>query len=269
MSGTRKLRRLLPLALLLGGCATSTSTTREAASPAEAARQGKVRIVDLGHPLSEEMPVFPGGVRLKSTTLGTVEHDGYYINEFHIGEHTGTHVDAPAHFIPGAATVDQLPTESLSGFAAVVDITSQVADNPDYEVSVEDVLAWERQHGPLGPQHLVLIRTGWASRWGDEARYRNTDTAGVMHFPGVSVAASQLLRERKVKALGIDTLSTDPGTSATFAQHRDFLGGGGYHIENLGDLSVLPPQGTFVVVAVLPVKGGSGAPARVLAFLEQ
>jgi kynurenine formamidase len=257
-----------PLALVLGACATPGSSgrePREASAPAE--WLARARVVELGHPLSPDMPLYPGGTPLGVKVLGTVEQDGYFIRHFTVGEHSGTHVDAPAHFAPGAATVDRLPPETLVGPAAVVDVTAQVAQNPDYTVSPADLEAWERQHGPLQPQHLVLIRTGWAARWPDEKRYRNADAAGVMHFPGLSVAASQLLRQRKVRAVGIDTLSTDPGPSATFEQHRDFLAGGGYHIENLADLSMLPPVGAFLVVSPLPVKDGSGAPARVFAFL--
>jgi kynurenine formamidase len=253
----------LPLALLLGACATLG--TRGAGSPA--AWLANARVIELGHPLSTDMPVFPGAEPLGVKVLGTVEHDGYFIRQLVVGEHLGTHVDAPAHFAPGAATVDRLPPEVLVGPAAVVDVTAQVAQNPDYEVSPADIEAWERAHGPLQPQHLVLLHTGWAARWPDEQRYRNADAAGVMHFPGLSVATSQLLRQRQVRAVGIDTLSTDPGPSTTFAQHRDFLAGGGYHIENLADLSKLPPVGAFLVVSPLPVKDGSGAPARVFAFL--
>ncbi|MBN1205594.1 MAG: cyclase family protein [Myxococcaceae bacterium] len=258
----------LPLALLLGGCATSGTRSHEpqgANSPA--AWLARARVVELGHPFAPDMPVFPGGVRLSAKVMGTVEHDGYYIRQLEIGEHTGTHVDAPAHFAAGSAPVDKLPPEALMGPAAVVDVTAQVAANPDYEVSPGDIEAWERKHGALQPQHLVLIRTGWAARWPDEQRYRNTDASGVMHFPGLSAAASRLLRQRQVRGIGIDTLSTDPGPSTTFEQHKDFLTGGGYHIENLADLSMLPPTGAFIVVSPLPVKDGSGAPARVFAFL--
>ncbi|HEX8436417.1 cyclase family protein [Archangium sp.] len=257
-----------PVALLLGACATSGNSgreSREASSPA--AWLARARVVDLAHPLTPDMPIFPGGAPLGVTVLGTVERDGYFIRQLVVGEHIGTHVDAPAHFAPGAATVDRIPPEMLMGPAAVVDVTAQVAQNPDYVVSPADLEAWEREHGPLQPQHLVLIRTGWAARWPDEKRYRNADAAGVMHFPGLSVAASHLLRQRQVRGVGIDTLSTDPGSNTTFEQHRDFLAGGGYHIENLADLSMLPPVGAFLVVSPLPVKDGSGAPARVFAFL--
>lgn len=258
----------LPLTLLLSACATPGNSgpgPRGASSPP--AWLARARVIDLGHPLSPDMPVFPGGTPLGVKVQGTVEHDGYFIRQLVVGEHVGTHVDAPAHFAPGAATVDKLPPEVLVGPAAVVDVTAQVAQNPDYEVSPADIETWERSHGPLQPQHLVLIRTGWAARWPDEKRYRNADAAGVMHFPGLSVATSQLLRQRQVRAVGIDTLSTDPGPSTTFAQHRDFLPGGGYHIENLADLSMLPPVGAFLVVSPMLVKDGSGAPARVFAFL--
>ncbi|HEX8702246.1 MAG TPA: cyclase family protein [Myxococcaceae bacterium] len=266
-TGYRKLLSF-PFALLLGACATAGSNGHESQSPdAPAAWLARARIVELSHALSPEMPVFPGGAPLGVTVQGTVERDGYFIRQLVVGEHVGTHVDAPAHFAPGATTVDKLPPEVLVGPAAVVDVTAQVAQNPDYAVSPADIEAWERTHGPLQPEHLVLIRTGWASRWPDEKRYRNTDAAGVMHFPGISVATSQLLRQRKVRAVGIDTLSTDPGPNLAFEQHKDFLAGGGYHIENLADLSKLPPVGAFLVVSPLPVKDGSGAPARVFAFL--
>lgn len=257
--------KLLPLswALLLTACATSGANGRES----QAEWLSRARIIELSHPLTPDMPVFPGGTPLGVKVLGTVERDGYFIRQLEVGEHVGTHVDAPAHFAVGLATVDQLPAEVLRGPAVVVDVTAQVARNPDYEVSPADIEAWEREHGPLQPHHLVLIRTGWASRWPDEQRYRNTDAAGVMHFPGLSVAASRLLRQRQVRAIGIDTLSTDPGHNVTFEQHKDFLAGGGYHIENLADLSSLPPVGAFLVVSPLFVKDGSGAPARVFAFL--
>jgi kynurenine formamidase len=258
----------LPLALLLGACVTSSPSGREPhAAGSLDAWLSRARVVELGHPLTSDMPVFPGGTRFSAKVLGTVERDGYFIRQLEVGEHIGTHVDAPAHFTPGTASVDKLPLEVLTGPAAVVDVTAQVARNPDYEVSPTDIEAWEREHGTLQPQHLVLFRTGWATRWPDEQRYRNTDAAGVMHFPGLSVAASRLLRQRQVRAIGIDTLSTDPGPSTTFEQHKDFLAGGGYHIENLADLSALPPTGAFVVVSPLWVKDGSGAPARVIAFL--
>jgi kynurenine formamidase len=115
----------------------------------------------------------------------------------------------------------------------------------------------------------VLVRTGWSERWPDEKLYRNIDAKGSMRFPGVSMAASRYLRERSVKCLGIDTLSTDPGLSKTFDQHKHFLAGGGYHLENLTGLQALPENGALIVVGALPIRDGSGAPARVLGLIPR
>jgi kynurenine formamidase len=225
------------------------------------------RVVDLTWPLGPDAPTYEGALSYSAEVQKNVEPDGYYIRKVTVVEHTGTHLDAPAHFAKGGATVDQIPVEQLVGAAAVVDVTAAVAANPDYAVTVGDLRAWEAKHGALGARSIVLIRTGWGARWHDAARYRNSDPQGVLHFPGVSVEASRYLTERGVRALGIDTLSTDPGPSTTFGEHKQFLGAGGYHVENVAHLDQLPESGATVVIAPIPFRGGSGAPARVLAFL--
>ena len=227
------------------------------------------RVIDLTQTLTTEMPVFPGGQPPAVETLGTVEKDGYFIQKLTLGEHTGTHVDAAAHFVSGQTTVEKIPVDWLVRQAAVVDISARVAGDPDAMLEPGDLKAWERRHGRLGQGACVLVRSGWSVRWPDEKLYRNTDARGAMHFPGVSVAASRYLRERGVKCLGIDTLSTDPGLSKTFDQHKQFLAGGGFHLENLTNLDALPPAGATIVVGVLPLSGGSGAPARVLALIPR
>ncbi|WP_242515650.1 cyclase family protein [Sorangium cellulosum] len=285
-AGARRARAhaLGPAAIALAACAPAAAppaVSAPAAAPPAAAAQAEgagqaapagldlaaARIVDLTHPITPEMPLFPGNKPYAAETLSTVEKDAYYSSRFSMDEHAGTHVDAPAHFKAGAETVEQIAPEQLVGPAAVVDVTAKVTASPDHQVSVEDLKAWEARHGALGPKHIVLIRTGWGARWSDPVKYRNQDAQGVMHFPGVSVEASRYLRERGVRCIGIDTLSTDPGPSQAFDQHRAFLGAGGYHIENLANLEQLPEAGAFVVVAPLPLARGSGAPARVLALL--
>lgn len=239
-----------------------------AAPPAPALLDvASARVIDLSHPITPEMPLFPGTKPYAAETLGTVEKDGYYINRFSMDEHAGTHVDAPAHFAPGAATAEGIAPEQLVGPAAVVDVTAKVAQNPDHQVTVDDLRSWESRHGAFHPKHIVLVRTGWGARWSDPAKYLNQDAKGVMHFPGVSVEASRYLHERGVRCIGIDTLSTDPGPSQSFDQHKAFLAAGGYHVENLANLELLPETGAVVVVAPLPLVRGSGAPARVLALL--
>ncbi|WP_437506074.1 cyclase family protein [Sorangium sp. So ce1099] len=274
---------LCPAALALSACAPAAASPPAAAPPSAAHAEGAsphaaqaapavldiatARVVDLTHPITPEIPLYPGNKPYASEVLSTVEKDAYYSSRFSMDEHAGTHVDAPAHFSAGAATVEQLAPEQLVGPAAVVDVTAKVAASPDHQVTVDDLRGWEARHGALGARHIVLIRTGWGARWSDRARYLNQDAKGVMHFPGVSVEASRYLRERGVRGVGIDTLSTDPGPSQTFEQHKAFLGAGGYHIENLANLDQLPEAGAVVVVAPLPLARGSGAPARVLALV--
>ncbi|WP_236644323.1 cyclase family protein [Sorangium cellulosum] len=273
-----------PAALALSACASAAGSPPAAAPPPAAHAGGAApspaaqaapaaldiataRVVDLTHPITPQMPLFPGNKPYASETLSTVEKDAYYSSRFSMDEHAGTHVDAPAHFKAGSPTVEQIAPEQLVGPAAVVDVTAKVAASPDHQVTVDDLRGWEAQHGALGAKHIVLIRTGWGARWSDPVKYLNQDAKGVMHFPGVSVEASRYLRERGVRCVGIDTLSTDPGPSQTFEQHKAFLGAGGYHIENLANLEQLPEAGAVVVVAPLPLARGSGAPARVLALV--
>ncbi|WP_438017120.1 cyclase family protein [Sorangium sp. So ce315] len=274
---------LCPAALALSACAPAAASPPAAAPPPAAQAEGAApssgqgspagldvataRVVDLTHPITPGMPLFPGNKPYALETLSTVEKDAYYSNRFAMDEHAGTHVDAPAHFRVGAATVEQMAPEQLVGAAAVVDVTAKVAASPDYQLTVDDLRGWEARHGALGARHIVLVRTGWGARWSDPAKYLNQDAKGVMHYPGVSVEASRYLRDRGVRGLGIDTLSTDPGPSETFEQHKAFLGDGGYHIENLANLEQLPETGAVVVVAPLPLGRGSGAPARVLALV--
>ena len=224
------------------------------------------RIVDLTHPLASDIPVFPGGVPFQTEVLATIEPDGYFLQKITTGEHTGTHVDAPSHFAGASASVDALPVESLVGSAAVIDMSQAVAADPAHALTVDEVKAWEARHGELGAGHIVLVRTGWGARWSSQEQYRNA-TEGTMAFPGIGVEASTYLGDKGVRGLGIDTLSTDVGDSADFAQHKQFLALGGYGIENLANLEQLPESGAPVIVAPLPIVGGSGAPARVLAIV--
>ena len=226
------------------------------------------RVLDLTYPISEKNPAWPGDARTYEAKINArAEEAGYFSRSFWMLEHFSTHLDAPAHFPPGQATVDKIPAERLLGPAVVIDIRQQAAADPDYRLSVEDVQAWERRHRQISAGAIVLLRTGWASRWPDERRYRNQDTAGAMHFPGFGVEAVRLLIERGVSGLGIDTLSVDYGASKNFEVHRLSLGAGLYHLENLSDLSALPERGAYLIVAPIKLEGGSGGPARVFALL--
>lgn len=224
------------------------------------------KIVDLTHGLAAEIPHFPGGRAFEIAPMAQHDPDGWFAQHFTTGEHTGTHVDAPLHFVSDGVPVSDLPLEGLVGAAAVLDVVQAVGGDPAYAVQVSDVEAWEARHGTLDEGHIVLVRTGWASRWSDPAAYRN-EVDGELRFPGLSPEATTLLTERGVRGIGVDTLSCDPGPSKDFAAHKQLHGVGGYCIENLARLEQLPESGATVVVAPLPIVGGSGAPARVLAIV--
>jgi kynurenine formamidase len=182
-------------------------------------------------------------------------------------EHYGTHLDAPAHFPPGKTTVDQIRVKQLFGPAVVIDVRAESGKDADFQLSAARIEAWEKRHRRIPEGAIVLLRTGWASRWPDVQKYRNQDAKGRMHFPGFSAEAANLLIARKVSGFGCDTLSIDYGASQEFAVHHLSLGAGLYHLENLADLSELPETGAFMIVAPIKLEGGSGGPVRVFALL--
>jgi len=223
-------------------------------------------LVDLTHALAATSPAWPGAPHV-AFAIEADYAQGYFARHVSMPEHAGTHVDAPAHFVRGGATVDAIAPEALRAPAVVVDVRAAVAKNADYAVRAADLQAWERAHGAMPEHAFVIARTGWEARWGDEARYRNSDGKDVMHFPGFAAdAIAWLLAHRpSFVGVGIDTLSIDAGASTDFAAHRTLLGAGKYGVENLAGLDALPARGATVVVAPLKLAGGSGAPARVFA----
>jgi kynurenine formamidase len=166
-------------------------------------------------------------------------------------------------------TVDEIPVEKLFGPAVVIDVSAESAKDADYRLTEDRVGAWEQKHGRISRGAIVLLRTGWGTRWPDEARYRGDDAHGVMHFPGFSVESAKLLMERGVSGLGIDTMSIDYGASKNYEVHRTALPAGLYQLENLANLGELPETGAFLVVAPIKLEGGSGGPCRVFAILPQ
>jgi kynurenine formamidase len=229
---------------------------------------GKTRVLDLAYAINDRLVPWPGDKRwFEANVNASVERNGYFTRSFWMLEHYGTHLDAPIHFLPGKAPVDQIPTRQFFGMAAVLDVRAEGAADVDYQLPAAHVDDWERRHGQIPEGAIVLLRTGWASRWPDARSYRNEDEAGRMHFPGFSREAVERLIERKVSGIGCDTMSVDCGASQDFAVHRLALGAGLYHLENLPDLSELPENGAFLVVAPLKLEGGSDGPVRVFALL--
>jgi kynurenine formamidase len=236
--------------------------------PAFSGAPERWRVLDLSHAISDAMPQWPGDAKsFEARTDCHIETDGFFARSFWMLEHYGTHLDAPAHFIAGGLTVEAIPAERLFGSTVVFDVRDAAATNPDYELPPGRVTAWESEHARIPRGAIVLLRTGWASRWPDAARYRNQDAAGTMHFPGFGADAARILIERGVSGIACDTMSVDPGPSREYPVHRLALGAGLYHLENLADLSALPETGASLIVAPIKLKGGSGAPCRVFALL--
>jgi kynurenine formamidase len=237
-------------------------------STMEGIPSGKTRVLDLSYAISDKLVPWPGDERFfEAKVNASVEKNGYFTRSFWMLEHYGTHLDAPAHFPPGKTTVDQIPVKQLFGPAVVMDVRIESSKDADYQLSAARIEEWEKRHGRIPEGAIVLLRTGWASRWPDVQKYRNQDAQGKMHFPGFSAEAAKLLIERRASGLGCDTLSVDYGASNDYAVHHLALGAGLYHLENLADLSELPETGAFLVVAPIKLEGGSGGPVRVFAIL--
>jgi kynurenine formamidase len=229
---------------------------------------GHTRVIDMTYVINDHSPSWPGDDHPFSVeVLATPAKEGYLTRKFTMLEHYETHMDAPAHFPPGKETLDQIPIQHFFGPGMVIDVRDKVAKDSDYRLTAEDVQAWEARHGRIPAGAIVMLRTGWASRWPDQKRYRNMDAKGVMHFPGYSVAAAKLLISRHVSGLCIDTLSIDYGPSPSFEVHRTTLPAGLFHVENVANLDKLPPTGAFIIAAPIKLEGGSGGPVRVFAIL--
>jgi kynurenine formamidase len=233
----------------------------------ERALKGQANVIDLTQPLSARTPAYGGETDLfRYEKLAESKKDGYAAGAFRIPEHFGTHLDAPNHFIVWKETVDRIRVRKFIAPAVVIDVREQVKNNPDYQLTAADIEKWEKD-GPIPDGAAILLLTGWDKRFDDAAKYRNADANGVLHFPGFADEAIQyLLRNPKIVALGIDTLSIDYGPSKDFSGHRISHGSGLYHLENLTNLDKLPARGAVIFVGALPIEGGSGSPVRVLAI---
>src|SRR5438132_13906170 len=251
--------RSLMLGSLLGLAAVWTLNPSAPTDRCEGSPSGKTRVVELSCAISDKLVAWPGDTKVfEDKVNASVEKNGYFTRSFWMLEHYGTHMDAPIHFPPGKTPVDQIPVERLFGPAVVIDVHAEAEKNADYRLSVARVERWEAAHGSILAGAIVLLRTGWASRWPDPQRYRNLDAAGVMHSPGFSVEAVRVVMARQASGRGIDTISADYGASKVFAVHKLALGAGLYQLDILADLSALPEAGAFLVVAPIKLEGGSG-----------
>jgi kynurenine formamidase len=227
------------------------------------------RPIDLTHTLTPSFPLFPAYDPVRVADRFSIPRDGFYVRGWTFDEHCGTHVDAPAHFGDGAATVDLIPPDDLLLRVAVVDLRERAARDPDTLVVPDDVLAWEGRHGPLPDRCALLALTGWGTRAGDAEAYLNADSGGVLHFPGFAGETGEFLAAERpqVRAIGLDTASLDFCPSTDFPTHLAWLPTGRFGIENLANLEQVPPAGAVAVIGAPKLSGGSGGPARILALV--
>ena len=250
---------------------------------AEAIRSATVDVIDLTAPLSPSTPVLklpePFGNTVPFTLHEISRYDergpAWYWNDITTGEHTGTHFDAPVHWVTGrdGQDVSQVPLTRLIAPAAVLDFSAQAAADADFLLEVDHVKEWESQHGALPEGGWLLYRTGWDARSHDQDTFLNANETGP-HTPGVSVECARWIAEQApVVGFGVETVGTDAGAAHSFDPpfpcHSSMLGADKYGLTQLQNLALLPPQGAMIIVSPLPITGGSGSPCRALALVER
>ena len=250
---------------------------------AEAIRSATVDVIDLTAPLSSTTPVlklpepFGNTVSFALHEISRYDERGpaWYWNDITTGEHTGTHFDAPVHWVTGrdGEDVSQVPLPRLIAPAAVLDFSAQAAADADFLLEVEHIKEWESQHGALPEEGWLLYRTGWDARSRDQETFLNANETGP-HTPGVSVECARwLAQQAPVVGFGVETVGTDAGAAHSFDPpfpcHSAMLGADKYGLTQLQNLALLPPHGAMIIVSPLPITGGSGSPCRALALVER
>ena len=244
----------------------------------DAVTAGSIEVVDLTAPLSGDTPIlqlpepFGNTWRFASEEISRYDERGpaWYWNNFRSGEHTGTHFDAPIHWVTGrdGEDVAQVPPARLVAPAVVIDAAARAAEDPGYLLQIDDVRAWEAGHGPLPAGGWLLFRTGWDARGHDDEAFLNAGNT-----PGISVeCAKWLAEEAPIIGLGVETVGTDAGAAHSFDPpfpcHSYVLGADKFGLTQLQNLAQLPPTGAVVIATPLPIVTGSGSPARVLALVQ-
>ena len=232
--------------------------------------------IDLSHDFSDETIYWVTAEPFKRTTVAEGKTPGgYYYSayNFSAAEHGGTHIDAPVHFGEGKKSVDQLELGQLISPAVKIDVSAKAATDRDYLITIDDIKNWETANGKLPEWTIILFQTGFGSKWPDKKSYLGTDQKGPdavkdLHFPGLHPdAAKWLVENRKINAVGLDTASIDYGQSTTFESHVALMTNNIPAFENVANLDKLPVKGFHVVALPMKIKGGSGAPLRIVAFV--
>lgn len=223
-------------------------------------------VTDMTHELSEDFPTFGGTPGIAYDKAFDIGSDGYNLYNLTINEHTGTHIDAPLHFSEDGQSVAEIPIENLVCPLCVIHIHERAADNPDAQVTPDDIRAWIDANGPIPDGACVAMHSGWDAKTGSDA-FRGADADGTLHFPGFHVEATDMLMEETgAVAIAVDTLSLDHGPSPDFAVHYSWLPSGRYGIEAIAGLTQVPVAGATLIVGAPKTRGGTGGPARIFAM---
>ena len=232
-------------------------------------------IIDLTHPFSEESVYWVTAKEFKLEEVANGRTDAgffYSANNFSTAEHGGTHIDAPIHFAENKQSVDLIPLEKLIGTGVKIDVSEKTSKNSDYLIKIEDLKAWESEFGNIPSGSIVLFQTGFGKYYPDPKKYLGTTTRGPeavkeLHFPGLSKdAAEWLIKNRKIKAVGLDTASIDYGQSTDFAAHVALMTQNVPAFENVANLENLPAKGFQIIALPMKIKGGSGGSIRIIAI---
>jgi len=263
-----------PLIFLLVFCISCEEKNDAEKSVAKETAKGKW--IDLSYDFSEKTLYWPtaNGFKL-NTAFNGVTPGGFYYEAYNYcaAEHGGTHLDAPSHFAKGKWSTDQIPLDRLTGEAVVIDVSSNALKNADYLITIADIEAWEKTNGKLPDDIIILFRTGYGSFYPDAKKYLGTDERGAeavakLHFPGIDpTVAEWLVKNRKIKGVGLDVASVDYGQSKDFKTHQIFYEQNIPGFENVANLDKLPVKGAFVIALPMKIKGGSGGPLRIVAVV--
>lgn len=290
---TMSSRTLAALALLTAfGCGAPAPADRPAPAAGgavatldaltAAVASGAVSVVDLTQPLNEATPIislpppFANTPGFSRTLLSNFDEQGpaWYWNAMAFGEHVGTHFDAPCHWISGRdlACVDTIAPDQFIGPAAVIDVTAEVRENPNFVATRQTLLDWEGEHGRVPDRAWVILRTGWGERATDAGRFFNVGEDGAPRYPGFGLESAQFLTtERNVLGVGTEAVGTDAAVGATadppFPNHFTMHGAGKYGLTQLANVDRLPATGAVVIATPLKIVRGSGSPVRVIALV--
>ena len=226
------------------------------------------RVVDLTHPIKPGIPLWPGDPPVQFETTASLAAEGYFLRRFSMGEHSGTHISTPSALFDQGSGPDSIPPEALITPAVVIDSRSSAGLDPDHVLTVEEIADWERRHGKIAAGSTVLLLTGWRRYWDEPERFINLGDDGLMHTPGFTPeAVSFIFDERGAAGIGTDTHGVDAGRDPDLEASGAALSKGALVLECLNNLDRLPATGATLVIGRLPLVGGSGSPACVLALV--